>query len=675
MSSLSLAPPSVPANRRRWLWWSMLVALIAVAQTWLVSLTIDFQSSRAQQRVDATTSAVAGALRHRLFVDTQRLSALADSRQAGTAWRQEARALLLSQRELLRVELRDRSLKVVDALDNPLHKPLFSDFPRSQLDFATQNACLAARRAGQPQYSQSYFVPLGNGLGEEVMDLCIARVVDDRLGGYLVGSISLASLLESVESPAVANDNEVSFVDGDGTRVVRTGSPHGAGVFVADRVVNVPGHSLQLHVDSASGRPGVIPNLTTALVLGLSLLLFGVVLVLAHDVRRRAQAERALGESLAFRKAMEDSVLAGLRARDMQGRVTFANQAFCDMVGYAPSQLLGRDEQAYWPVRDAAAAATETGQGGAGYETEFVSSAGRRFPVMIHESRLLDRIGRQTGWICTALDLSAQRRIEEVSRRQQDRLQASARLATIGEMASLLSHELNQPLSAIASFTTGSINLLDDPQPLPAQPSLLRQALERIAEQTERAGRVIRSVQDFVRRREHERHAIEADRLIDTILPLVRMQARRGACRVEVEVEQPAPGVLCDRTMVEQVLINLARNGLQAMEQTAQADPLLRIEVRRLARGMVEFAVSDLGTGISDEVRAQLFTPFFTTRDEGMGLGLSLCRTVVEQHGGSLDFDNLLDSQGRVAGARFRFTLPAAASRHDPMAAEPPGHA
>ena len=294
---------------------------------------------------------------------------------------------------------------------------------------------------------------------------------------------------------------------------------------------------------------------------------------------------------------------------------------------------------------------------------------------MIHESRLLDRIGRQTGWICTALDLSAQRRIEEVSRRQHDRLQASARLATIGEMASLLSHELNQPLSAIASFTTGSINLLDDPQPLPAQPSLLRQALERIAEQTERAGRVIRSVQDFVRRREHERHAIEADRLIDTILPLVRMQARRGACRVEVEVEQPAPGVLCDRTMVEQVLINLARNGLQAMEQTAQADPLLRIEVRRLARGMVEFAVSDLGTGISDEVRAQLFTPFFTTRDEGMGLGLSLCRTVVEQHGGSLDFDNLLDSQGRVAGARFRFTLPAAASRHDPDHMEHPGHA
>ena len=669
MSSLSLAPPSVPANRRRWLWWSMLVALIAVAQTWLVSLTIDFQSSRAQQRVDATTSAVAGALRHRLFVDTQRLSALADSRQAGTAWRQEARALLLSQRELLRVELRDRSLKVVDALDNPLHKPLFSDFPRSQLDFATQNACLAARRAGQPQYSQSYFVPLGNGLGEEVMDLCIARVVDDRLGGYLVGSISLASLLESVESPAVANDNEVSFVDGDGTRVVRTGSPHGAGVFVADRVVNVPGHSLQLHVDSASGRPGVIPNLSTALVLGLSLLLFGVALVLAHDMRRRSRAERALGESLAFRKAMEDSVLAGLRVRDLQGRVTFANQAFCDMVGYAPSQLLGRGEQRYWPEAATAAGERPASQG---REAEFVSSAGRRFPVMIHESPLLDAHGRQTGWICTALDLSAQRRIEDVSRLQQERLQATARLATVGEMASLLSHELNQPLSAIASFAAGSINLMNDRQAAP-EPSLLLQAMERIAEQSERAGRIIRSVQDFVRRREHERLSIDADLLVEAILPLVRMQARRSAARVEVHVAQPAPRVLCDRTMIEQVLINLARNGLQAMEACVQEpEPLLRIEVRALGAGLVEFAVVDRGPGVGDEVRAQIFTPFFTTREEGMGLGLSLCRTVIEQHGGSLDFDNLRDAAGRVIGARFRFTLQAAPRGRARAAAQDP---
>lgn len=660
MSTPTLSAPSLPAPPRRWLWWTMLVALIAVAQTWLVWLTMDFQASRQQQRVDAITAELAAQLRHRLFIDTQRLAALADSTQPAGEWRREASALLLSQRELLRVERRDASLKVVGAVDNPLHKPLFSVLPRDQLDFATQSACIAARRAGEPQYSQSYFVPLGNGLGEEVMDLCAAQVSDAHLTGYLVGSISLGALLESVESPDLARNHEISFVEGDGTRIVRTGSPHGAGVFVADRVVGVPGHSLQLHVDSASGRPGVIPNLSTALVLGLSLLLFGVVLVLAHDMRRRSRAERALGESLTFRKAMEDSVVAGLRARDMQGRVTFANQAFCDMVGYTPAQLLGRGEERYWPEVAAAPGERPASQG---QEAEFVSSAGRRFPVMIHESPLLDADGRQTGWICTALDLSAQRRIEDVSRLQQERLQATARLATVGEMASLLSHELNQPLSAIASFAAGSINLMNDPQGA-ADPPLLLQAMERIAEQSERAGRIIRSVQDFVRRREHERLPIEADLLVEAILPLVRMQARRSAARVEVHVAQPVPRVLCDRTMIEQVLINLARNGIQAMESRVQEpEPLLRIEVFPLGNGLVEFAVVDRGPGVGEELRAQIFTPFFTTREEGMGLGLSLCRTVIEQHGGSLDFDNLRDATGRVTGARFRFTLAAAARR------------
>ncbi len=647
----------LPAPLRRWLWWTMLVALIAVAQTWLVWLTMVFQASRAQQRVDAITAAVGGQLRHRLFNDTQRLTALGDSTQRSAEWLRESTALLLSQRELRRVERRDTSLRVTGAVDNPLHKPLFSVLPRDQLDFATQSACMAARRAGEPEYSQSYFVPLGGGLGEEVMDLCTAQVSDARLTGYLVGSISLGALLESVESPDLARGNEISFIEGDGTRVVRTGSPHGAGVFVADRVVGIPGHSLQLHIDSASGRPGVIPNLTTALVLGLSLLLFGVVLVLAHDMQRRSRAERALGESLAFRKAMEDSVLAGLRARDMQGRVTFANQAFCDMVGYTPAEIHGMGEERYWPECASAPGARPASQG---YETEFVSGGGRRFPVMIHESPLLDVQGRQTGWICTALDLTAQRHAEDVSRRQQERLHATARLATVGEMASLLSHELNQPLAAITSFATGSINLLSD-RTRGLEASLLLQSLERIAEQSGRAGRVIRSVQDFVRRRERERLPIEVDQLVESILPLVRMQARRSSVRVEVHVSQPVPRVRWDRTMIEQVVINLARNGIQAMEACSQEiEPLLRIEVRALDAELIEFAVVDRGPGVSEEVRAQIFTPLFTTREEGMGLGLSLCRTVIEQHGGSLDFDNLHDASGRVAGARFRFTLPAA---------------
>ena len=221
-------------------------------------------------------------------------------------------------------------------------------------------------------------------------------------------------------------------------------------------------------------------------------------------------------------------------------------------------------------------------------------------------------------------------------------------------MASLLSHELNQPLSAIASYATGSLNLLATPDA--HTPDLLRQALERIAEQAERAGRVIKSVHDFVRRREQLHESVAADVLIEAVLPLVRLQARKSGTRIELDLPPRPPRVRCDRTMLEQVLLNLTRNGIQAMDPgTELADRVLTLRVRQTHARWVVFSVVDAGPGISEQAAAQLFTPFFTTKAEGMGLGLSLCRTVVEQHGGALDFGP--GTGGR--GTEFRFTLPA----------------
>jgi two-component system, LuxR family, sensor histidine kinase DctS len=162
-------------------------------------------------------------------------------------------------------------------------------------------------------------------------------------------------------------------------------------------------------------------------------------------------------------------------------------------------------------------------------------------------------------------------------------------------------------------------------------------------------------VNDFVRRREQAREAVRADVLFDAVLPLVRLQARKSGTRIEVEMPEPPPRAMCDRTMVEQVLLNLTRNGIQAMEALGSAaDRRLLMRVRQVHPQWVEFSVVDAGGGIAPEVAQRLFTPFFTTRSEGMGLGLSLCRTVVEQHGGALDFVNL------ASGTEFRFTLPSA---------------
>ncbi len=409
-----------------------------------------------------------------------------------------------------------------------------------------------------------------------------------------------------------------------------------------------------------------MPNLATALVLGLSVVLVALVLLLARDVGRRARAEGALAEALAFRKAMEDSLITGLRARDLDGRIRYVNPAFCTMVGFSAEELREAPQPPYWPpelaetYRDNQRA--RRAQGGAaqsasreGFETLFTRKNGERFPVMIYEAPLVDGQGRQTGWMSAVLDISAQRRVEKLSRQQQERLQASARLATIGEMASLLSHELNQPLAAIASYASGSLNLMELPDA--ETPDMLRQALQRIAEQAERAGRVIKSVHAFVRRREQMRETVGVDQLLDAVLPLVRLQARHSGTQVQTELPEPAPRVLCDRTMVEQVLLNLTRNAIQAMEQdTEPAARVLRIRVRRTHERWVTFSIADAGPGIGRELAARLFTPFFTTRSEGMGLGLSLCRTVVEQHGGAMDFDSPVP--GTRAGTEFRFTLP-----------------
>ena len=226
-------------------------------------------------------------------------------------------------------------------------------------------------------------------------------------------------------------------------------------------------------------------------------------------------------------------------------------------------------------------------------------------------------------------------------------------------MASLLSHELNQPLAAIASYATGSLNLLEAADA--DAPALVEQALTRIAEQADRAGRVIKSVHAFVRRRQQQHENVDAQALFEAILPLARMQARKSGTRIELDLPTQALRVRCDRTMVEQVLLNLSRNGIQAMEDaTPQAERVLTLTARQSHPRWVTISVRDAGPGIAPEVAAKLFTPFYSTRSEGMGLGLSLCRTVIEQHGGALDFGAGPAPEG---GTEFRFTLPSPPNR------------
>jgi two-component system sensor histidine kinase DctS len=682
---------------RRVLLWAALMALLVVAQSLLVVLSLNFESGRAQDDTERVATLAAAEIRRELMRQARALQSLGFP--LAEAEREAAVGALLRQRQgLERVERRGEDFAILRVQDTPYPPTLFAQMSRGELLTETQLACAAARIVGAPRFSRSYFVPMPGGQGTEVVDLCVPLSAAAG-GGTLVGSFSLVRVLERLGDERAFGGHELTLVEPDGTRLARVGATRGAGVFVARQVIDLPGFSTQVRADGTRGRPSLVPNLTTALVVGLSLALFAVAALLARDGRRRAEAERALAEALALRRAMEDSLPTGLRARDLRGRVTYANPAFCAMVGLTPRQLLGPaageaveceaavpgDDDAavqpYWPPEYVPEyrrrmRLRQEGRGHGpneareGVETVFMRSNGERFPVMVYEAPLVDGAGRQTGWMSAVVDLSAQRRVEELSRQQQERLQASARLATVGEMASLLSHELNQPLAAIASYASGSLNLMDGglPEADPELRPMLRQALQRIAEQADRAGRVIKSVHAFVRRRDQQHESIGAEDLFEAVLPLVRLQARKSGTRIEVRLPTGAarlPSVRCDRTMVEQVLLNLSRNGIQAMEGGTDLEQRLLVLAAEPAEDgrRIVFIVADQGPGIPPEVAARLFTPFFTTRAEGMGLGLSLCRTVVEQHGGALDFDSPVtakSAQNGCPGTRFRFTLPAA---------------
>jgi len=705
MISSLRSPSRVSFLWRRGYLWSMLVLLVLTMLVTLVWLAGLYEASQVQGRVERDAAYAVNDIRTMLTRNLQDMQALqANSPQLGS-WPAQAAALLRQHRELLRIEWRSAAMVTLAHVDTPFYPLLFSRLGREDVTTDVALACANAQRFNGPAYSPSYFLPQDDGAGQEVMDLCLPLYADARLSGHLIASYSLPTILSDTVGPQLTRGQEASFTELDGTRLALRGSMHrGTRIFTGQQVLSLPGNTLLLRLDSWRAGPDLFPNVLTALVTVLSIALLSVLALLGRDMRRRMQAERNLAEALAFRKAMEDSLVTGLLARDTQGHIRYVNPAFCQMVGYASEVLLATspsglapptvdsrtdtglpsllDRQIdrlpqrlspepepvpFWPEDMALAYRAKQlarGLDGAlareGLETVFVRQDGVRFPVLIFEAPLINAVGTQTGWMSAFVDISEQRRVEALSRASQERLQATARLATVGEMASLLSHELNQPLAAISSYATGSLNLLHAADSVVSPPhdglkADLTGALRRIAEQAERAGKVIKSVHNFVRRSEGEREGVHPQALLDAIMPLVSLQAQKLDVKVQVQTDNDLPLLFCDRTMVEQVLLNLARNGMQAMDQPGVTTRLLALALQREPQsGGVQFSVTDCGVGIPVAVAKQLFTLFFTTKQEGMGLGLSLCRTVVEQHGGILEFENRLP-QGTI----FRFTLPA----------------
>jgi two-component system sensor histidine kinase DctS len=651
-----------PTRRQAWRWALPVLLMLLFLSTllWLPWQAQRMESNDRQEQLIADTLWVEQTIRFQMARDEESVRLIAADIGAGHLLEQRVRnrlsALTRNNRELVRIVWFDADGKLLLSTD---------DTPVSMTDLSAPSREIIerSRTSRTPLYSPPAPPP---GLRAPILiDYHVPLFNGDLYAGTLVASYSPVNILDELVPWWFAQDNEISLADPEENILYsRAAGGAGRGVYTHSRSLDLPGLTLTLRTNSVKGAPKLLPSLLVGSVIALSLGLVWSLWALWRDIHRRLAAEGALRQQVAFRTAMENSLMTGLRARDLEGRITYVNPAFCQMVGIPADELIGRPPpMPYWAPEamdeyqqrlTLVLAGTVTPQ----FETIFVRAGGERFPVLIFESPLVDDSGKQTGWMGSILDISDRKQVEDLNRRQQEKLQASARLATMGEIASTLAHELNQPLAAISSYTTGALNMLNNnTAPSKADIDLLKPALEKASNQAQRAGHIIRSVHTFVKRREPSREQVMIQDLIESVIPLVELQARQFFVITHIQVEPDLPGVLADRVMLEQVMLNLTRNGIEAMQHVPPERRILRITAGLTTDSQTQqtvvVSVIDQGHGIPADVAERLFSPFFSTKAEGMGMGLNVCRTTVEFHGGTLSH---ADNPG--GGTIFRFTLP-----------------
>ncbi len=368
--------------------------------------------------------------------------------------------------------------------------------------------------------------------------------------------------------------------------------------------------------------------------------------------RTRARAEAREAHLRSILETVPDAMVV----IDEAGRMTSFSRAAERLFGWTAAEALGRNVSVLMPqpYRDAHDAYLRryyaTGERriiGVGRIVVGERKDGSTFPMELSVGEVRAANGRFfTGFV---RDLTERQKAETRLQELQGDLVHVSRLTALGEMASALAHELNQPLTAIANYLRGSVRLLSAPAG-ERTAERVREAVERAGEQALRAGEIIRRLRDFVARGETERRVESLPRLIEEAGALALLGARETGIDVRYALSPDTPTVLADRVQVQQVALNLIRNAVDAMETAP--DRRLTISTAAESDDMVRISVADTGPGIDPEVAGQLFQPFVTTKRAGMGVGLSISRTIVEAHGGRIWVE-----PNPGGGAVFHFTL------------------
>ena len=346
----------------------------------------------------------------------------------------------------------------------------------------------------------------------------------------------------------------------------------------------------------------------------------------------------------------------------------FANRLYRSWFGAGASGHMNLIAQAGVPVAPTTDDALDEVDGLAGLPTDELTTAqtenaeiylpqlGKWLEV---RSRYLTWVDGRLAQMVIATDITPRRLAEAQTAQQNERAQTASRLITMGEMASSVAHELNQPLTAINNYCNGMVTRIKGDK-ISTEDLLL--ALEKTAKQANRAGQIIQRIRSFVKRSEPNRALSDVATIVSNAMELAEIELRRHNVRLSHYIAARLPEVMVDPILIEQVLINLMKNAAESIEQaqlpTAQRSVELRVLPKTVEdQSVVEFSVMDSGNGLSPDVMGRLFEAFYSTKAEGMGIGLKLCRSIVESHHGRLQAENLYNDK-QIAGCRFTFWIP-----------------
>ena len=473
--------------------------------------------------------------------------------------------------------------------------------------------------------------------------------------GQLIARYDPADLIKSKDFWWLAAQYEVQLLGSQDQVIVSTESAGRPALGESYEMAFIAIPDTRLRLTLRARQPPWFTTLPVVLMVGFLALITAATLLLRRQINQVARAESAWRTEAAWRQSLEESALVGLRARDLDGHLLFANRTFCDMVGYSLEELIAQGPAINTPEPNQPGIALQRAKR-EGFETRWRHRDGHFFDVMVFESPLVDGLGQQVGWMASIVDVTERKRLEELERRQREVLANHARLSTLGEVASTLAHELNQPLTSIVSYSAGIARAL---QRRPdADPDLVAaaQALSRHATQ---AGGIVHRIRARLARRELVLEACDINPLVAAAVTLLQREIRRAGVEVTLELTPGLPAVRVDRIGIEQVISNLLRNACDVM---TGPNPGKKLLVRTglcveppldSVLGWIAVDISDQGPGLGGRDMETLTEPFFSTKQEGTGLGLAICRSILESHGGVL---HAQDVPG--GGARFSFFLP-----------------